>query len=156
MSETETKTRQKTAVLELPIDPREIRTAQQKGERVVFGRNGKPFVHHYTKSKVQKSQRALSVLIMSAKNKAGWICARRDSPVYVSAEFVYPLGSLPKGLRGKEKITRPDIDNLLKGLFDACTDCRLWEDDSQVQIAQAVKRYQYEGEEPKVILMLRV
>lgn len=146
----------KTAVLDLPIDPREIRTAQQKGERIVYGRNGKPFVHHYTKSKVAKSQRALSALILSAKNRTGWTCARRDYPVYVSAEFVYPLGSLPKGLRGKEKITRPDIDNLLKGLFDACTDCRLWEDDSQVQIAQAVKRYQYNGEEPKVVLMLRV
>ena len=155
MSETKTQA-QKIAVLELPIDPREIKTAQQKGERVVFGRNGKPFVHHYTKSKVAKSQRALSVLITSAKNKAGWICARRDSPVYVSAEFIYPLGSLPKGLRGKEKITRPDIDNLLKGLFDACTECRLWEDDAQVQIGRAVKRYAVEGEEPKVMLMLTV
>lgn len=133
-------TETKTAVLELPIDPREIKTAQQKGERVVYGRNGKPFVHHYTKSKVAKSQRALSALILSAKNKAGWICARREKPVYVSAEFIYPLGSLPKGLRGKEKITRPDIDNLLKGLFDACTECRLWEDDAQVQISRAVKR----------------
>lgn len=155
MSETKTQAH-KTAALELPIDPREIKTAQQKGERIVFGRNGKPFVHHYTKSKVAKSQRTLSALILSAKNKAGWICARRDSPVYVSAEFVYPLGSLPKGLRGKEKITRPDIDNLLKGLFDACTDCRLWADDSQVQINRAVKRYAVEGEEPKVILMLTV
>ena len=147
---------QKIAVLELPIDPKEIKTAQQKGERVVWGRNGKPFVHHYTKTKVAKSQRALSALILSAKNRAGWICARREMPVYVSAEFVYPIGSLPKKMHGKEKTTRPDIDNILKGLFDACTGCRLWEDDSQVQIAQAVKRYQYEGETPKVVLMLRV
>lgn len=147
---------QKIAVLELPIDPKEIKTAQQKGERVVFGRNGKPFVHHYTKTKVAKSQRALSALILSAKNRAGWICARRDSPVWVSAEFVYPVGSLPKKMQGKEKTTRPDIDNLLKGLFDACTDCRLWEDDSQVQIAQAVKRYVAEGEKPRVVMTLRI
>lgn len=93
-------------------------------------------MHHYTKSKVAKAQRTMSALILNAKNKAGWICARRDKPVTVSVEFIYPLGSLPKRLQGEMKITRPDIDNLLKGLFDACTDCRLWEDDAQVQIGR--------------------
>lgn len=147
---------QKVAVLELPIDPKEIRTAQQKGASIRRGRSGKPFVHHYTKSKVAKSQRALAALILSAKNRAGWVCVSRDLPVWVSVEFIYPIGSKPKKMYGAIKTTRPDGDNLLKGLLDACTGCRLWEDDSQVQIAQAVKRYQYEGETPKVVLMLRV
>lgn len=155
MSETKTQVH-KTAVLELPIDPREIKTAQQKGASVRRGRSGKAYVHHYTKSKVAKSQRALAALILSAKNRAGWVCVSRDLPVWVSVEFIYPLGSKPKKMYGAIKTTRPDGDNLLKGLLDAGTECRLWVDDAQVQISQNVKRYQYEGEEPKVILMLRV
>lgn len=134
----------------LTVDPSAIPTAQQKGERVVIGAGGRPFVHHYEKSKVTKARRAIQFAISRTIDKS-YTVADKDIPILVSVEFVYGFSTkYGKSKYGKFKITRPDIDNLLKGFFDACTDAGVWTDDSQVQIVKAIKRYTREGEEPHI------
>lgn len=134
----------------LTVDPSELPTAQQKGERVVMGASGRPFVHHYEKNKVAKARRAVQFAISRAIDK-NYAVADKNIPILVSVEFVYGFSAkYSKSKYGKFKTTRPDIDNLLKGFFDACTDAGVWSDDSQVQIVKAVKRYIREGEQPHI------
>ena len=60
-----------------------------------------------------------------------------DGPLVVSICFVLP--DLASGKRAMP-ITRPDLDNLLKGLLD-CGNGILWHDDAQIVDLIAVKRY---------------
>lgn len=137
---------------EIDIDPRTIPTAQQKGERICYSRGG-AFIHHYEKSKVARGRKDLEQALLVAMERYGGVHFSKGEPVIVDVEFVYPLGSLPRKLSGCYKVTRPDIDNLLKGFFDACTKCGMWNDDSQVQIGSATKRYVLDKtEEPHIYL----
>lgn len=140
--------------LDLPIDPKTMVTAQQKGERIVYGKGGRAFVHHYTKSKVRKSHQNLALIINAKKAEKQWEKVPQDRPVWVGIEYVYGLGSKPKKFQGAIKTTRPDDDNLGKGLLDVCTQCELWDDDSQVQKAYSFRRYAFEGENPHIVLQL--
>ena len=45
---------------------------------------------------------------------------------------------------------KPDIDNLLKAVFDAITASGIWEDDSQIAWATGRKYYEIESEAPGV------
>ena len=70
-------------------------------------------------------------------------------PVIVSVEFVFRLPtSLPKSERFRldkqPKATKPDIDNLLKMLFDAGHE-RLWCDDGQIVGVTAMKSWTTAG-----------
>ncbi len=54
----------------------------------------------------------------------------------------------------KSPVTRPDIDNYLKLYMDAMNKV-FWEDDSQIVVAHARKRYISENEIPNVAIRLR-
>jgi crossover junction endodeoxyribonuclease RusA len=57
-----------------------------------------------------------------------------DGPMRVSAEFVFPRPKSMTKKSGNErepKITKPDLDNLTKALYDALTGVA-WNDDKQV------------------------
>jgi Holliday junction resolvase RusA-like endonuclease len=136
----------------IPIDPRQLPTAQQKGERVIMGKGGKPFIHHFEKSKVSRGRRLLENAILDAIGDKPIVKAEKGTAVYVAVSFVYPLGSQPKRMAGKYKTTRPDGDNLVKGLFDSCTRLGFWDDDAQLQIGGVFRRYAHEGEEPHINL----
>jgi len=47
---------------------------------------------------------------------------------------------------GTPKITKPDLDNLEKGLVDCMTKCNFWNDDSQICLEYISKSYEiHEG-----------
>lgn len=51
---------------------------------------------------------------------------------------------------GQYKVTKPDIDNLIKTVLDACNG-HLWKDDNQITEITSSKRY---GIEPKIIIRI--
>lgn len=95
------------------------RTAQQKG---VSARNG--YVHFYEKTEVR-----------AAKDELAWKLAPYapkiplTGPVYLFIEWGFEL---KKQTRKEWKTTRPDLDNLEKGLIDVMTRLMFWADDSQI------------------------
>jgi crossover junction endodeoxyribonuclease RusA len=61
-----------------------------------------------------------------------------DGGVKVRILFLFPLPKSKK--EGCIMITRPDIDKLIRAVFDACTGV-IWTDDSRVDCVLAEKRY---------------
>lgn len=63
-------------------------------------------------------------------------------PVRVFIAFFFPF---PKSHRGAKiataKITRPDLDNMVKTVLDGLTEAGCWADDSQVSSLEICKRY---------------
>jgi Holliday junction resolvase RusA-like endonuclease len=70
-----------------------------------------------------------------------------DGPVTIKLDFFLPR---PKSLPKKvvHHVKKPDVDNLIKGVFDACKGI-LWHDDTQVVDMTCAKFY---GDPPKVII----
>jgi len=60
-----------------------------------------------------------------------------EGPVRVLLEFRLPR---PKSGKRKYPTTRPDVENLTKGLLDSWNGC-LWKDDSQVIDLRILKEY---------------
>lgn len=70
-----------------------------------------------------------------------------EGPVVATLLFMLPRPkSLPKKVINHVK--KPDLDNLIKGTFDACKGI-LWYDDTQVVKLSAIKAY---GAQPKVVI----
>lgn len=53
----------------------------------------------------------------------------------------YEFGCKTKKLWGTWKTTRPDTDNLIKGLKDCMTEAGFWKDDSQVVYETVIKHW---------------
>lgn len=47
----------------------------------------------------------------------------------------------PKSVKREYPSVAPDLDKLLRGVFDACTAAKVWDDDSQAVDVVAAKRY---------------
>ena len=69
--------------------------------------------------------------------------AQIDCPVFVRAEFVFPMVTTTKML---QKTSKPDCDNLVKGLLDGINNSGVWRDDSIVCSMHGIKRYAKDGE----------
>lgn len=125
----------------LPIDPKDIPTAQQKG---VCFRGGKP--RFYEKSKVRDARQLLQIYFEELVQE------RIVHDAYeLHVTYVYKLDKTPKRLLGKAKTTRPDLDNLDKLLRDAITDSKVaWKDDNQVTFASSKKRHAKKDEEAHI------
>jgi|GEM_PF-740524 len=105
-------------------------TAQQKGVKVVKGK-----AVHYTKDEVKALQaeyiyKTNAVLREAAKQGIVPEMIKKPDGVRFSAEFNFETVDPYKW--DQPKTTRPDGDNLAKGLVDAITKCGLWEDDCQL------------------------
>lgn len=113
-------------LIEIPGNP-SSKTAQQKGEAVVHGH-----IHHYKKASVREAERVLS-----------WQLKRfvpdepLTGPIRLRVEWFFEL---KKQKREEWKITRPDLDNLEKGLLDVMTDLGFWRDDSQIVVKITTKK----------------
>lgn len=136
----------------LNIDPSSIPTSQQKGEQIKKNALGKSYILHFVKKKVRVAQKHLVCALKDTYGKT--FHADKTISVLLSVEFVYSLGSKSKRFAGKYKVTRPDTDNLLKNLLDAGTCAGLWDDDSQVQIMKACRRYADTGEDAHIDIEL--
>jgi Holliday junction resolvase RusA-like endonuclease len=61
-----------------------------------------------------------------------------SDPCRVEVVFFLPR---PKSVKREYPSVAPDLDKLLRGLFDACTAAKVWGDDSQAVDVIATKRY---------------
>lgn len=107
-------------------------TSQQKGERVVKGKNGKPFVVHYKKKPLIQAEELFKFNLIKHKPSSPIL-----GPIRVTCEWVFPWRkSERKGVMNKfrriPKTTKPDAGNSNKLLIDCMTDLGFWNDDSQV------------------------
>lgn len=144
--------------LNVALNPRDIVTAQQKGERVI-GR----FVHHFIKKNVRNSKTIVRTAVIKAAEEQGIPTATRSVawdglklfgrvfassvpegvPLKMSVLLDYPH---PSGTPKKDKCRylpmtkRPDLDNIAKTLLDCMTDLNVWHDDSQVAELTLQKR----------------
>ncbi|ENJ41658.1 RusA family crossover junction endodeoxyribonuclease [Staphylococcus aureus] len=78
-----------------------------------------------------------------------------ENALKIELEFYFPpLKSWSKKKKseaiGQFKVTKPDIDNLIKTVLDACND-HVWKDDNQITEITSSKRY---GIEPKIIIRI--
>lgn len=104
----------------LPIEP-PTRTAQQKGARVVHGR-----IHFFEKKEVSQAKALLKDELLKFVPDESI-----KGPVRIDVTFAFGTKDKKK-IRGEFRTTRPDLDNLFKGLADCLTDLGFWEDDSQI------------------------
>lgn len=124
----------KNASLFKPGEPPRA-TMQQKGERIVCGH-----VVHFTK---RRQQEALEYWESIGKELIVRLGGKTlTGPVHISVKFLFkhPSGTKKDArTRGAFRTTRPDLDNMVKGLLDGFSRAGLWEDDSQVVSLQLEK-----------------
>ena len=104
----------------LPIDP-PTATAQQKGLRVV---NGHP--QFYEKQNVKDAKKYLGMYLKKFAPKEPYTGALR-----MDVTFAFATKDSKK-IEQEYRSTRPDIDNLYKGLADLLCDLGYFKDDAQI------------------------
>ena len=129
-----------------------------KGRARAFVRNG--HVAHYTP---EKTARYEDRVMMCAREAMGFSLVQDgDPPIEGPLELrVTAIRSIPASLSGKKQraaelgeimpTTKPDLDNVVKAIKDACNKI-IWRDDSQVVDLIAKKRY---GRIPRVEIEVR-
>lgn len=81
----------------------------------------------------------LAIMAQRAVLDAGWLDHAKRAPVGVTCTFQFPRpGSLPK--RITQKVTKPDLDKLVRSVLDALTNTVLY-DDAQVIRIEATKEF---------------
>ena len=120
--------------------PPPIYTMQNKGERVVRGKSGELFIHHFTKKKQQSALdeyvRRLNADIKRRANLDGiGTFYMFTTAIKVEIDFLFSHPSYIKKhdkMRWLPKVTRPDVDNMAKGLLDCITRVGLIQDDGLI------------------------
>lgn len=103
----------------MPMDP-PTATAQEKQVRIVSGR---PMF--YEKAAAKEAKQILMAALRDHVPEAPI-----EGPVRLTVLWMFPHG---KSHKPKEwRITKPDTDNLQKGLKDCMTKLGFWKDDAQV------------------------
>jgi len=122
--------------LELKMIPPKS-TAQQAKVAVLRGQ-----VRKYDPKTLKAAKLSLLTHLLMALPK-NWTTL--FGPLRVAVEWRFPhLASAPKKTASLIKAAhprRPDIDNIAKGFFDACTQAGIWADDSQIYSLQFAKYY---------------
>lgn len=140
--------------LELLIDPRDLPTAQQKGETIRKTSSGKHYIHHYTKPEVEEARNLLLREIRRLSEGLPRMEDEKTTCWWLNVEFVYFTAN--KKLYGQYKTTAPDGDNLVKLLQDVITESGLyWHNDGQVQVNGIIRRWITRGEPPRVLVTIR-
>ena len=110
----------------LDIDP-PTRTAQQKGAAIQGGH-----IRHYVKREVREAQDFLRVALRPHRP-----AAPITGPVELSVEWHF----VSKSHKPSWRTTRPDLDNLLKGIIDCMTMEGFWADDNQICVLHGHKQW---------------
>ena len=113
-------------------------TAQMKGERILYKRQGSkmvPYIDHYRKPEVQALRNQLTYMIKKYRPEKP-----SDKPIRLTVIFYFDI-KRPKKIWGKYKTTRPDVENFYKEIADVMTDCGFWGDDSQIVDLRLTKYY---------------
>ena len=113
----------------IPLDKIPTVTAQQKGVTII---NGRP--HFYTKQEVKAVADFYRFILKTHRPPLPMTGA-----VAVVIGFRFPAKKPYKD--GRPKVTRPDVENMLKLIFDVMTELGYWLDDSQIWYYTAYKVY---------------
>lgn len=108
-------------------------TAQQKGVAIRY-KNGRPYVQHYKKDKVDSARHAF---IYKMKRYAPEVPS--ESPIRLNIWLCFDVKDRHKWC--KYKTSRPDADGYVKEFMDAMGDCGFFKDDSQVVDLRVIKTY---------------
>jgi len=110
-------------------------TAQQKGAFVAGGK-----VRFFTKKKVAQAQGSIIALLQHFMPDTPY-----EGPLRVSICWDFPFRKSESKARRKlaplHIPSRPDVDNLAKGMLDAMTTLAFWRDDSQIADLRLIKRW---------------
>lgn len=122
-------------------------TAQQKGAFVCGGR-----IRFYTKRNVRASENFLAALLMPHRPPRPFDC-----PVALEAFWTFPYRKTERRgvVKAEQNIphtSRPDLDNLEKGLLDVLTRLNFWTDDSLVCAKATGKAW---GAKPGIYIDIR-
>lgn len=75
-----------------------------------------------------------------------------EGPIMLDTKFIFPR---PKSRKHDVfVVTKPDIDNLEKAIFDALTARRIWRDDSQIVTQHSSKVYEETGTPPGATIFI--
>lgn len=75
-----------------------------------------------------------------------------DGPLFIDIQFFVQK---PKTVKRERPTVPPDLDKLVRGLFDALTIANVWMDDALVVEVTASKSYSTEDEEPGCIVLIK-
>lgn len=127
------------------------RATHQSSLRVMKRRGGGFFVGKYEKSAAKQWSRRLAELLAPYKP-----CKPLEGPLKVSIAWTFPY---PKGTASKRAVkrswreSRPDLDNMEKGLLDLLVDEGFMLDDSQVTAKHTMK---FNGTEPSIFIRIEM
>lgn len=112
-------------------------TAQHKGARIVYV-NGRPTIMHYTKAPQRKAHDEYVKHLTADINRRVDGIGREfmfTTAIAVQVDFYFPNPvNTPKKSRDATfaKTTRPDADNMVKGLLDYLSEVGLIQDDALI------------------------
>ncbi len=118
-------------MIRLIIPGQPERITEQQHRFGGYSRNGKAIIYRDT-----RLQRARDEMLQSLMSH------RPDQPLAgpIQLVVIWYFGTKDKKkVRTQWKTTRPDTDNMIKGLKDCLTECGYWEDDSQIVYETLVK-----------------
>lgn len=104
-------------------------TAQEKQVRIIKGR---PMF--YEKAAAKKAKEMLIAELTKYKPEQPL-----QGPIFLQVGWAFPKRKADKFIGNKYKDTKPDTDNLQKGLKDCMTKMGFWNDDAQVAIERVSK-----------------
>ena len=113
--------------MKIPGEPERM-TDQQKGECIKWKKTGtriSPYIHHYTKNEVIAYHNRLAYHLLRYRPEKPL-----TGPVGLYITWMFPTDK--KKDWGRPKTTRPDLDNMAKGILDVLTELKFWKDDNQV------------------------
>lgn len=97
-----------------------------------------------------KAWRQSAAQQMKQQTPEGFIFAK-DEPVRAVILVYLPK---PKTVKRLKPTVKPDVDKLLRSIFDAITEAGAWVDDSQCVDVKISKQYCLHGDTPKVFINL--
>lgn len=125
--------------IHIPVSPHGKERARS---RIVQPKEGKAFTSHYTPSKTKSYENDVATYAKMAMDFKRPL----TGPLKVSLLFIFEAHKAPKWKRELElagevsHTMKPDIDNLVKSIFDGFNGV-VWHDDCQVVRKNAEKRY---------------
>lgn len=113
-----------------------------KGGKQIL-KNGQPIIHHHTPEKTASYENLVKVKAQQAMAGRPVI----EGPVEVSIRLIVTPPASWSQKKQREALegriyptTKPDIDNVLKGIMDACNEV-IFKDDKQAVDVRVAKRY---------------
>lgn len=122
-----------------------------QGSKRAFVRNGRANLVEMAGASLKAWRQDVTVAAIGAMRAHDWLTL--DEPALVDIGFCLPR---PKSRPHDEwHAVRPDIDKLVRAVFDALTTAKVWRDDSNVAHLISYKRYATEPEGPGALIAVK-